>query len=464
MSREAIHLTDPSTGEARETVFGEDAAQLAERARTAREAQAGWAELALEARLDILRRLSGLLAERVETLAPILTRDTGKPIAQARNELRAAPARIDFMLDAAPRTLASEHVYDDNGAMVERIDHDPLGVVANISAWNYPYFVGLNVIAPALIAGNAVLYKPSEHALGTGRALGALIHEAGVPEDVFQVVVGAGATGQALLEAPIDGVFFTGSHATGKRIAETLAGRLLKVQLELGGKDPVYVADDVADLAGVAAGIADGAFYNTGQSCCSVERIYVHRDIYDAFVEHFTATVAGFVVGDPMDAATYIGPLARAAQLQVLEAQVDDALSRGATLALGSGKRLDRPGAWFDPTVLVGVDHSMAVMREESFGPIIGIMAVEDDAQAAQLMADSRYGLTAAVYSADGERASRILRRVPSGTSYWNCCDRVSPRLPWSGRGDSGLGLTLSTHGLLALTQPRAWHLRAPAR
>jgi acyl-CoA reductase-like NAD-dependent aldehyde dehydrogenase len=213
------------------------------------------------------------------------------------------------------------------------------------------------------------------------------------------------------------------------------------------------------DIATAAASLAEGAFYNTGQSCCSVERIYVQAAIFRPFVEAFVAIVKAYRRGDPMDESTDIGPLTRAAQVDLLEAQVADARARGARVLLG-GKRIDAPGHWFEPTVIVDVDHSMAVMREESFGPVIGIMPAADDEEAVALMNDTSYGLTAGVYTPDRERARRILGRVRSGSVYWNCCDRVSPRLPWSGVGDSGVGLTLSRAGIEAFTRPKAWHLR----
>jgi acyl-CoA reductase-like NAD-dependent aldehyde dehydrogenase len=351
-------------------------------------------------------------------------------------------------------------VFSD-AAMTERIDHDPLGVVANISAWNYPYFVGGNVFVPALLTGNAVLYKPSEFATLTGRHIDRLLHAAGVPADVFILLVGTGEVGAALLEQRVDGVFFTGSVATGAKIAAAMGPRMVRLQLELGGKDPTYVADDV-DVQAAAESLADGAMYNTGQSCCSVERLYVHERVHDAFVEHFVETVRAFRIGDPLADGSYIGPLTRAPQLAVLEAQVADALAKGATLRAG-GKRIARPGHWFEPTVLTNVDHTMAVMRDESFGPIIGIQKVKGDDEALALMNDTRYGLTAGVYTRDAARAARLLRQVRAGSVYWNCCDRVSPRLPWSGVGDSGVGVTLSTYGIQTFTRPRAWHLRSGA-
>jgi len=263
-----------------------------------------------------------------------------------------------------------------------------------------------------------------------------------------------------LLKHAVDGVFFTGSYNTGAKIAQAVGARLGRLQLELGGKDPTYVCEDV-DVAVAAASLADGAMYNTGQSCCSVERIYVQEQIYDAFVDAFVAEVASLKVGDPCSDDSYIGPLTRAAQVKVLEMQVADALAKGARVLIG-GHRIERPGNWFEPTVLVNVDHAMDVMREESFGPIIGIQKVADDDAAVHLMNDTQYGLTAGVYTRDETRARRILAQVRAGSVYWNCCDRVSPRLPWSGVGHSGVGLTLSTYGIEAVTRPKAWHLRAP--
>jgi acyl-CoA reductase-like NAD-dependent aldehyde dehydrogenase len=455
-----LAVANPATGETVARLPADDARSVAAKFRRARAAQEPWAAEPLERRLAAIRRFRALAVERAEPLARILTSEVGKPIAQSRNELKGLLARLDFFLAEAQAALAPQAVHAErDGSLEERITREPLGVVANISAWNYPWFVGSNVFVPALLAGNAVLYKPSEFAALTGLEIARLLHESGVPEDAFVPVVGAGEAGAALVREDVDGIFFTGSYATGRRIAEAAAGRMIRLQLELGGKDPVYVCDDV-DVARAAASVADGAFYNTGQSCCSVERVYVHERIHDRFVEAFAAEVRGYRVGDPMDESTYIGPLARAAQLDVLETQVKDALAKGARLLLG-GRRLARPGNWFEPTVLAGVDHSMAVMRDETFGPLIGIMPAADDEAALALMNDTGYGLTAGVFTGDRRRAEAILSRVRAGSAYWNCCDRVSPRLPWSGVGRSGIGLTLSRAGIEAFTRPKAWHLRA---
>jgi acyl-CoA reductase-like NAD-dependent aldehyde dehydrogenase len=343
--------------------------------------------------------------------------------------------------------------------LTEMIRYEPLGVIGNISAWNYPYLVGTNVFIPALLAGNAVLYKPSEHASLTGCEIASLLKAAGVPDSVFQVAIGGAAVGECMLDLPLNGYFFTGSYRTGKHIYEKVAPKMVICQCELGGKDPLYVTDDIDDINAVAAATADGAFYNNGQSCCAVERIYVHEKVADAYIRSFTEAVASWKTGGPMEEGTYFGPLARKEQLSVLEDQVTDALQKGARLLLG-GKRMDQPGYYFEPTILTHVDHRMKVMRDESFGPIIGIMVVKDDAEAIEKMKDTEYGLTASVYSKEKERALKILEQIDSGTGYWNCCDRVSAAVPWSGRKHSGFGSTLSHAGLRAFTQPKAYHLR----
>ena len=260
-------------------------------------------------RLEAVRRFRAGVVYKRDELADLLTAETGKPITQARHELDGVAPRIDFFLRIAEATLATRTVLDE-GPMVEQVESEPLGVIANISAWNYPWFVGVNVWAPALLAGNAVLYKPSELAAATGAAVASVWHEAGLAPELFAVVQGDGRVGTALVDAPVDGVFFTGSHTTGRGIAERLAGRMIPVQLELGGKDPAYVADDV-DVAEAATSLAEGAFANGGQSCCAVERIYAHRAVHDRFVDAFVAAVGDLSMGDPADEATTLGPLTR---------------------------------------------------------------------------------------------------------------------------------------------------------
>ena len=452
-----LTVTNPATGATITQLPADDAASVATKYAAARAAQPAWAARPLSERMDCIRRFRAAIVAQLDALAAVMTSETGKPIAMSRNELNGFLGRIDFFVQQAQASIATEQVFDEGG-MREQIEHVPLGVVANISAWNYPWFVGGNVFVPALLTGNVVLYKPSEYASLTGLDMARLLHAAGVPQDVFVSLIGTGEVGAALLAQPIDGMFFTGSHATGARIAQALGPRMVKLQLELGGKDPTYVCED-ADPKVAAASLADGAMYNTGQSCCSVERIYVHEKIHDAFVAAFMDTVRSFKIGDPTRDDTYIGAITRAPQLDVFDAQVADAQARGAEMLCG-GSRLPGPGNWYAPTVFTRVNHDMALMREESFGPLIGIQKVSGDDEAVALMNDTRYGLTAGVFTPDEARARALLSRVHAGSVYWNCCDRVSPRLPWSGVGDSGVGLTLSTYGIQTFTRPKAWHLR----
>jgi len=460
-----VKIVNPATGVVLKEISEDNAAAVTAKIARARAAQPGWAATPLQTRLAAITRFRDAVVANKDELALLLTREMGKPIAQARNELAALPGRIDFFLRKTPEVVADESVLVEGEpgapALQEIVAFEPLGVVANVSAWNYPYFVGSNVFVPALLTGNAVLYKPSELTTLTGLRIVELLHQAGIPADVMIAVVGGGATGAALVAGDVDGVFFTGSFATGKRIAEAVAGRMIKLQLELGGKDPTYVCDDV-NVQAAAESLADGAMYNNGQSCCSVERIYVQRAIYPAFLDAFVKTVRGFVVGAPEDPSTYISPLARREQLAVLESQVADAVAKGGRVLVG-GQRATPDGGAFLPTVVADATDDMSLMREESFGPVIGIAPVDGDDEAVRRMNDNDYGLTAGVYSASRERARAILARVEAGSVYWNCCDRVSPRLPWTGRKQSGMGSTLSTHGIRTFLQPKAWHLRKPA-
>lgn len=453
-----MNVINPATGELLATLQEDTASTLIQKYELLKEAQPQWAAESLEQRIAVLQRFEQLLQQHTERLAAVLTSEVGKPLQQSVNEINGARTRIQWLTSHAAAYLQPE-VMTHTDTLEERIVYEPLGVIGNISAWNYPYLVGVNVFVPALLAGNAVLYKPSEFASLTGLEIGRLLYEAGVPEHVFQVAIGGGSTGEGMLELPLSGYFFTGSYKTGQYIYEKVAPKMVPCQCELGGKDPLYVADDVADVAAVAAATADGAFYNNGQSCCAVERIYVQEKIYDAYVEAFVKEVKSWKMGLPTEPGVYIGALTRPAQIELLNHQIADARAKGASVLTG-GEAVNGSGNYFEPTVLVNVNHSMDLMREESFGPIIGIMKVKDDAEAIRQMADTQYGLTAAVYSSSAGRAQQILAQLNTGTGYWNCCDRVSAALPWSGRGHSGFGATLSHAGLRAFTHPKAYHLR----
>ena len=454
-----MQIINPATEEIIKEVEEDTKESLAAKYKLLHDSQPAWANVLLAERIKILQNFSLLLEENIERLALILTSEVGKPLQQSRNEINGGRARIKWLTENAEKYLSDEWMTKEKN-LEEKISYEPLGVICNISAWNYPYLVGINVFVPALLAGNAVMYKPSEYATLTGLEIEKLLKRSGVHENILCAVIGDSAVGELLLDISFDGYFFTGSYKTGKYIYEKCALKMIPCQCEMGGKDPLYVTDDIADIKAVAAGTADGAFYNNGQSCCAVERIYVHEKVYDKYLDEFVKEVQSWKKGLPIETGVYIGALARKNQLDFLEYQVRDAVEKGAIIKIG-GKRINGKGYFFEPTILINVNHEMSVMKDESFGPMIGIMKVKDDEEAIELMQDTEYGLTASVYSSDKLRAEKILQKINSGSGYWNCCDRVSAALPWSGRKHSGFGITLSHAGLRAFTKPKAWHLRS---
>ncbi|HEV8512541.1 MAG TPA: aldehyde dehydrogenase family protein, partial [Cyclobacteriaceae bacterium] len=404
-----MKVVNPATEEIIKDLSEDDEKSISKKFAELKSAQPEWSKVLLEKRVSILQRFAELLKSNIESLALTLTSEVGKPLQQSRNEINGAGARIQWLTENAAKYLSDETMVQQPG-LIEKIAYEPLGVIANISAWNYPYLVGVNVFVPALLAGNAVMYKPSEYSSLTGLEIEKLLKQAGVPSSVFHVAIGAKNVGEILLNTSFDGYFFTGSYKTGKYIYEKVASKMVPCQCELGGKDPLYVTDDVADIKSVAVGTADGAFYNNGQSCCAVERIYVHEKVYDRYVEEFVKEVKTWKIGKPTEEGVYIGALSRKEQASFLKQQVDEAAQKGAKILLG-GKPISGKGFYFEPTVLVDVNHSMSAMREESFGPVIGIMKVKDDAEAVALMNDTEYGLTSAVYSTSEQRAENILRQ-----------------------------------------------------
>jgi len=453
-----MKINNPATGEVVKTVKEDSRKSVKGKFELVKKGQKKWKDVPVTEKIKSIHRFNELLEKNRESLAKILTREVGKPIRQSNNEIKGAQGRINFFIENSEKWLSDEWMKKDNG-MNEKIAYEPLGVIANISAWNYPYLVGVNVIVPALIAGNGVLYKPSEFSTLTGLEIGKLLYQAGIPKNAFQVVVGDKNAGEALLDLPLDGYFFTGSNKTGQYIYERVAKKMVPCQMELGGKDPLYVPDDSKDIKSIAANAADGAFYNNGQSCCAVERIYVHQKVYDDFLKAFVEEVKNFKAGNPESEETYIGAITRKQHVDFLQKQVNDAMKKGAKLLTG-GKKKPGKGNFFEPTVLANVNHKMSVMKDETFGPVIGIQKVKNDEEAVKMMEDTYYGLTTAVYCDSHERAEKILKQIDSGTVYWNCCDRLSPYLPWSGRKHSGIGVTLSYLGIRAFVKPKAYHLK----
>ncbi|MFT6866743.1 MAG: acyl-CoA reductase-like NAD-dependent aldehyde dehydrogenase [Cyclobacteriaceae bacterium] len=452
-----MNIINPATEEIIADLIVDTKESINRKLNSLRIGQGLWKQMTVVARLQIIENFGELVKTNQQELANILTSETGKPIRQSLGEISGSLNRITHLNQNAEKWLQEEILAE--GATKEILRFESLGVVANISAWNFPYNVGFNVFLYALAAGNAVLYKPSEFASLTGLKFKELLYEAGVPNNVFEIVIGAGEVGGHMLDADLDGYFFTGSYSTGLHIVKSVAHKMVPVQLELGGKDPLYIMDDVTNIKQAAINAAEGAFYNNGQSCCAVERIYVHERIYDEFVHRFMEEVKSYPLGDPTSEDTFIGPLTRGPQIQVILNQVTDALTKGAKVEIG-GKMINRKGYFLEPTVVTDVNHSMLIMKEESFGPVIGIQKVGSDEEALKLMQDTEYGLTAAVFSSDENRAKMILDQMDTGTVYWNCCDRVSPNVPWSGRKHSGLGSTLSYSGIRAFTRPKAYHLR----
>lgn len=354
---------NPANGEKSSQIPTDTEKSISLKFSRAKEAQKKWIQVPLENRMEIFQTYAEKLSRNSEELAASLSTESGKPITQAINEIKATIPRIKYFIHEVANVL-EPRIGRETETRKEMVTWEPLGVVANISAWNYPFFVGSNVYVPGLLTGNAVLYKPSEYVAKTCYRMVELAWEAGVPKDVFIPILGERNVGQTLLNQPIDGVFFTGSNRAGKEISRQVADRFIRIQLELGGKDPAYIADDV-DLKSVVPAVADGAFYNTGQSCCSVERIYVHQSVYDEFVDLCVKEVKSYKVGMPSDPTTYIGPLTLPTQPKLLKEHVDDAVAKGAKILVG-GNIIQKPGNWFEPTLVVNINHKMRKQIEKN--------------------------------------------------------------------------------------------------
>jgi acyl-CoA reductase-like NAD-dependent aldehyde dehydrogenase len=427
----------------------------------ARVAQREWRRLAIAERARFcLAAVDAMLAMRDEIPAE-LAWQMGRPIRYGAGELRGFEERARHMIAIAADALAPVDPGPKTGFR-RWIAREPLGVVMVIAPWNYPYLTAVNSVVPALMAGNAVILKHAAQTLLVGDRFQRAVDAAGLPAGLFKNLVLTHERTAAILAARgVDQVNFTGSVAGGRAIEAAAAGGFLGVGLELGGKDPGYVRAD-ADIAHAVETLVDGAFFNSGQSCCGIERIYVDRTIYADFVERFVETTKAYVLGDPLDPATTLGPMARAEGAALARAQIADAVRAGAK-ALIDPKRFarDAPGTpYMAPQVVVDVDHTMTLMTEETFGPAVGIMPVADDAEAVALMNDSRYGLTAAIFTRDAEAAARLGAEIETGTVFMNRCDYLDPALAWTGVKDTGRGVTLPRLGYETLTRPKSFHLR----
>jgi acyl-CoA reductase-like NAD-dependent aldehyde dehydrogenase len=427
----------------------------------AKAAEAGWAATPLDARLALLRRFTEALLVEKDAIGVELAWQMGRPVRYGPREVATACERSTAMIDFASEALRDYTPPAKEGfhRFVRRV---PLGTVLVVPAWNYPFLIAVNSIIPALAAGNVVVLKHSSQTPLVGERFQQAFDKAGFPAGVFQNVhAGHAETERAVADARTDFVAFTGSVKGGHAMVHAANERFIDIGLELGGKDPAYVRAD-ADVAYAIENLVDGSFFNSGQSCCGIERIYVHESVYDAFVEGAVALTKKYTLGSPLDAATDLGPMARASAARTVREEIAKAVAQGAKAHVDESLfPLSREGtAYLAPQILTNVTHEMSVMTEETFGPVVGIMKVANDDEAVRLMNDSPYGLTASVWTKDEARAVEIGARLETGTVFMNRCDYLDPALAWVGVKDSGRGVTLSPLGYEHLTRPKSFHLR----
>ncbi len=425
-------------------------------------AQKEWSAVSVSERAAICTVMAGWCVNRADILADELTRQMGRPIAHTPLEIRRGfQERVAYLASAAPAALADIAIAPKQNfqRFIRRVSH---GVVLAIAPWNYPWLTSVNAVVPALLAGNAVILKMAQQTPLVAERYAEAFKAARLPDGVFQCLhIDHDQVSRLVRDERIGYVAFTGSVPGGHAIQQAAAGRFVGTGMELGGKDPAYVRGD-AQLDATIENLVDGAFFNAGQSCCAVERIYVQRNVFDRFVEGFVELTKKYRLGNPLDPATTLGPMVRTEAAENVRAQVAEAVGKGAKALISpSAFPADKAGTpYVAPQVLAGVNHDMRIMKEETFGPAIGIMPVDDDEEAIALMNDSRYGLTASIWTSDLDAALRIGERIDTGTCYMNRCDYLDPTLAWTGIKDSGRGCTLSKLGLEAFTRPKSFHLR----
>ncbi|PAU78302.1 aldehyde dehydrogenase family protein [Halomonas salipaludis] len=438
-----------------------DPAQIDATLSRAASAQRSWREVPVAERGRLCSAMVDAFVARRDELATELTWQMGRPISAAGGEIGGFEERARGMIGLAETALAPIQLADKPG-FTRYITREPLGVSFIVAPWNFPFMTAVNAIVPAIMAGNTVILKHSAQTPLCAERIQQAFEAAGLPEGVFQHLhLSHDATEQLIRDRRIDHVSFTGSVAGGEMVERNAAGRFIASGLELGGKDPAYIRGDV-DLDAAVEGVMDGAFFNSGQSCCGIERIYVDQAIFDAFVERAVAWVKQLRLGNPSDPATTLGPLVRPAAADFVRGQIEEAVSAGAKAWIDPGDYpLSVPGsAYLAPQLLTGVDHSMRVMHEESFGPVVGIMPVASDDEAVALMNDSAFGLTAAVFTRDMAAGERLAQRLEAGTVFTNRCDYLDPELAWTGVKQSGRGCSLSRLGYETLTRPKSFHLK----
>ena len=435
-----------------------DRASVEGRLELSRQAQRAWAGEPLDLRVDIVRAAIAALRSMNDEIVPELAWSMGRPIRYG-GEIGGVEERAYYMADIAPEALAAIEV-ERSDAFCRYIQREPAGLVFVMAPWNYPYLTAVNTIVPALIAGNAVILKHATQTLLTGERFEQAFAKAGLPEGLFTNLFLDHETTEALIAArSFDHINFTGSVGGGRSIERAAAGTFATLGLELGGKDPGYVMED-ADLDAAVETLIDGAMFNSGQCCCGIERIYVSEALFDPFIERAVAIVEGYVLGNPLKEATTLGPMAHRRFADEVRAQAAEAIDAGARAMIDKARFPDDGGTYLAPQILIDVDHGMRVMRDESFGPLVGIMKVRSDDQAISLMNDSEFGLTASLWTTDLDRAEAIGRRLRTGTVFMNRCDYLDPALCWTGCKDTGNGGALSVIGYHNLTRPKSYHLK----
>jgi len=450
-----ISPIDGSTVAERPVLTPPEAKETAARAKAAQKA---WAARPLAERIALVSAGVENVGTMNDEIVPELAWQMGRPIRYG-GEFGGFNERATYMAGIAEQALAPIAV-EDSDNFKRYIAREPVGVVLVVAPWNYPYMTAINTVAPALIAGNTVLLKHATQTMLVGERMAKAFHDAGVPEDVFINVFLEHQTTTDLIAAKAFGfVNFTGSVGAGRAIERAAAGTFTGVGLELGGKDPGYVMED-ADLDAAVDTLIDGAMFNSGQCCCGIERIYVAESLFDAFVDKAVAIVSGYKLGNPIDPETTLGPMAQARFAEEVRAQTADAVAKGARALIDPSLFPQDDGAYLMPQILVDVTHEMRVMRDESFGPVVGIMPVKDDAEAIRLMNDSDFGLTASLWTAGVERAERIGQQIETGTVFMNRADYLDPGLCWTGCKDTGRGGGLSVIGFHNLTRPKSYHLK----
>ncbi len=427
----------------------------------AAEAHKHWHKLSVDKRASYCSKAVDAFIKNKEVIGEEITRQMGRPIRYAAGEVAGFEERARYMISIAKDKLA-DTLLDEKEGFERFIRRESLGVVFTVAPWNYPYLTAVNSIIPALMAGNTVILKHSAQTPLCAERLEEAFAEAGLPEGIFQILHATHETVAGMIKNPdINYIAFTGSVTGGESIEASASGLFKGVGLELGGKDPAYVRAD-ADIPFSIENLVDGVYFNSGQSCCGVERIYVHKDVFEPFVDGFKKLVEGYVLGDPMDEATTLGPMVKSSAAFFVREQIEDAIDAGATALIDTSKFPADVGdsPYLAPQVLVNVDHSMRIMTQESFGPVVGIQSVESDEEALQLMNDSEYGLTASIWTNDKNKALELADDLEAGTCFMNRCDYLDPELAWVGVKNSGRGCTLSSMGYESLTRPKSFHLR----